>query len=135
MCTRTTRALDLQCLHAPIVSGSIKCLGPYPSLRSHLSLSPMGLLSGDYGTLHSSLNTIIGTPMQGAPQFVSIELPTKAVVEEIHVKFQGGFAGRECALMAGCSEARLEEVEQFYPKDSNSLQVSFSFTGVKLAVT
>ena len=66
--------------------------------------------------------------MQGAPQFVSVELPTPAVVEEIRVRFQGGFAGRECALMAGSSEAGLAEEGQFYPKDSNSLQVSFLVT-------
>lgn len=56
---------------------------------------------------------------------MTITLSSLAVVREIQVRFQGGFAGQECALLAGASEADLQEVERFFPKDSNSLQVSF----------
>lgn len=40
---------------------------------------------------------------------------------ELHVRFQGGFAGQECVLLAG---DEMTEVARFYPEDSNSLQVS-----------
>ena len=63
--------------------------------------------------------------IQGSPQYVTISLPASAVVKEVHIRFQGGFVGSECALMAGDSELELEEIDRFYPKDNNSLQVSF----------
>lgn len=55
-----------------------------------------------------------------------IELPTGAAVERLEIRFQGGFAGKECVLMAGDSESNLEELLNFYPQDNNSLQVSFT---------
>ena len=54
-----------------------------------------------------------------------IKLPAAATVREVQVRFQGGFAGKECAIMAGNSDAELQEIGQFYPKDGNSVQVSF----------
>lgn len=54
-----------------------------------------------------------------------VELPVPAVATRVELKFQGGFAGRECVLMAGVSEGKLEEIRRFYPEDINSNQVSF----------
>ena len=55
---------------------------------------------------------------------MAVQLPAPAVVREVQIRFQGGFAGRECVLMAGDSETELVEIVQFYPKDRNSVQVS-----------
>ena len=61
---------------------------------------------------------------QGTPQHVTIELPAPVLAKRLELKFQGGFAGKECVLLAGDSEESLAEVQCFYPEDSNSLQVS-----------
>ena len=53
-----------------------------------------------------------------------MQLPAPAVVREVQIRFQGGFAGQECVLMAGDSETELVEIGHFYPKDRNSVQVS-----------
>ena len=54
-----------------------------------------------------------------------VDLGSVAVVKEVRVQFQGGFAGRECELSA-LGESGDEErtlVVKFYPSDTNSLQV------------
>ena len=45
----------------------------------------------------------------------------------MHVKFQGGFVGRDCHLEAsnGDGSDNYVKVADFYPEDINSLQVSF----------
>ena len=55
---------------------------------------------------------------------MTVELPTPAVAMRLELRLQGGFAGKECVLLAGDSEAELVELQRFYPEDSNSLQVS-----------
>lgn len=55
---------------------------------------------------------------------MTVELPAPATVHEVRLRFQGGFVGSECSLLAGDSEQELREVKRFYPEDDNSLQVS-----------
>ena len=65
--------------------------------------------------------------VQGTPQYVMMELPTPAAVRRVVIRFQGGFAGKECVLKSGDSEGDLKVVQQFYPQDNNSLQVSINY--------
>ena len=58
---------------------------------------------------------------------MTVELPSPAVAKRLELRFQGGFAGKECVLMAGNAEDKLTEIQRFYPEDSNSIQVSFTF--------
>ena len=56
-----------------------------------------------------------------------VDLGQSAVVSQLRVQFQGGFAGRECELRAGGREGEGETeltLIQFHPSDDNSLQVS-----------
>lgn len=46
------------------------------------------------------------------------------LVEELHVKFQGGFTGKTCILQAGNSVEDLKDLFTFYPEDISSKQVS-----------
>ena len=75
--------------------------------------------------IHGSYMYAIYNLMQGVPQYVTLDLGRPAVTRELCVRFQGGFAGKECALMGGETEENLREIAQFYPTDSNSLQVSW----------
>ena len=53
-----------------------------------------------------------------------VDLGSVAVVREMRVQFQGGFAGRECELSAlGESGEEERALVKFYPSDTNSLQV------------
>ena len=63
-------------------------------------------------------------PLQGSPQQITIDLGRAAIATELCVRFQGGFAGRECVVLAGQEEKELQEVAQLHPNDDNSLQVS-----------
>ena len=54
-----------------------------------------------------------------------LEFPQDVCVTRMDIRFQGGFAGNDSVLFGGSSEITLEEVAQFFPKDSNSLQISF----------
>ena len=48
------------------------------------------------------------------------------MIDEVHVQFQGGFAGRDCWMEGQESpEIGYKRLMDFYPEDSNSLQVSF----------
>ena len=57
---------------------------------------------------------------------MNIDLEEQCVIDEVHVQFQGGFAGRDC-WMEGQESAEIgyKRLMDFYPEDSNSLQVSF----------
>lgn len=60
--------------------------------------------------------------IQGSPQWIAVEFDEEELITEIRIKFQGGFAGRECwAERLDTSEKIIE----FYPDDVNSLQISF----------
>ena len=64
-----------------------------------------------------------------------IQLPAAATLREVQMRFQGGFAGKECAIMAGNFDSELQEIGQFYPKDGNSMQISFLQRDVHLGAT
>ena len=65
------------------------------------------------------------THTQGTPQYVVIELPVAATVSSVHIRFQGGFASKECVLMTQYNtDSDWTELQDIYPEDSNSLQVS-----------
>ena len=63
---------------------------------------------------------------QGSPQWIQIDFERLVTVEEIHLQFQGGFAGREC-LIEGKKEPteNYTRIQEFYPDDVNSIQISF----------
>ena len=48
------------------------------------------------------------------------------MIDEVHIQFQGGFAGRDCVLQGvETPETGYKTMMEFYPEDSNKLQVSF----------
>lgn len=59
---------------------------------------------------------------QGSPQWIAVDFDEPETVTEIKIRFQGGFAGRECWTESLDTSEKLLE---FYPDDVNSLQ---SFT-------
>ncbi|GBM65516.1 Nuclear receptor 2C2-associated protein [Araneus ventricosus] len=61
---------------------------------------------------------------QGSPQWVEVNFPQPVTVEEVHIQFQGGFAGKECWVEAK-SDGELSRISSIYPEDSNALQISF----------
>ncbi|KAK3097992.1 hypothetical protein FSP39_015113 [Pinctada imbricata] len=62
---------------------------------------------------------------QGLPQWVHVELTQLSNVEEIKIRFQGGFAGKECWVESHDCEGTPTKIMDFYPEDINSLQISF----------
>ncbi|XP_052100446.1 nuclear receptor 2C2-associated protein-like [Mytilus californianus] len=56
---------------------------------------------------------------QGSPQWIAVEFDQEEHIAEIRIKFQGGFAGRECWAE---SLDTSEKIIEFYPDDINSLQ-------------
>ncbi|XP_078412213.1 nuclear receptor 2C2-associated protein [Cetorhinus maximus] len=62
---------------------------------------------------------------QGACQWVMLEFPQTVKVTELQLQFQGGFTGRTCRLEGGRKEANLVKIADFYPEDTNRLQISF----------
>lgn len=69
---------------------------------------------------------------RGSPQSVTMELPRAASVGRLEIRFQGGFATREGALLASNDVGSLREVQKFYPEDDNTLQVLHSLAGPPL---
>ncbi|XP_014483300.1 PREDICTED: nuclear receptor 2C2-associated protein [Dinoponera quadriceps] len=58
----------------------------------------------------------------GTPQWVIINFEEECSLSSFEIEFQGGFAGKECYLEAGCNEKNTVVVEAFYPEDVNNLQ-------------
>lgn len=58
---------------------------------------------------------------QGSPQWISVEFDKLCTVREIQIKFQGGFAGREC-FIEGSTDGTFTKIVDFFPDDVNSLQ-------------
>ena len=58
---------------------------------------------------------------QGNPQWCQIEFPQHVNIEEIHIKFQGGFVGKDCC-MEDLSSGEPTKMFSFYPEDDNSQQ-------------
>jgi len=59
---------------------------------------------------------------QGSPQFVIIAFPSPKRIEEVRIRFQGGFVGGDCAFQASIDGSDFATISQFYPDDSNKLQ-------------
>ncbi|XP_013389358.1 nuclear receptor 2C2-associated protein [Lingula anatina] len=61
---------------------------------------------------------------QGSPQWVLLEFSKQVVIEELHIQFQGGFAGKECHVeVASIKSDEFTELTKIFPEDSNKLQV------------
>jgi len=60
---------------------------------------------------------------QGSPQYVIFDFPELVKVEKVSIMFQGGFAGKDCALLGKREETNnFETLLHFEPEDVNSLQ-------------
>ncbi|XP_072338362.1 nuclear receptor 2C2-associated protein isoform X1 [Scyliorhinus torazame] len=70
---------------------------------------------------------------QGSSQWVMLEFPQTVKVTELQLQFQGGFTGRTCRLEGGRKGASLVEIADFYPEDTNRLQISFRVLGAAIA--
>ena len=46
-------------------------------------------------------------------------------LEEVRIRFQGGFAGRECMIESYDDTRQAQKIMTFQPADENSLQISF----------
>ncbi|KAJ1966410.1 Nuclear receptor 2C2-associated protein [Dipsacomyces acuminosporus] len=56
---------------------------------------------------------------QGSPQYILIEFGTPARLSEIHIQFQGGFAGKATELVDATNG---EKICALHPEDNNKLQ-------------
>ncbi|XP_014678117.1 PREDICTED: nuclear receptor 2C2-associated protein-like [Priapulus caudatus] len=59
---------------------------------------------------------------EGLPQWVLLRFLHPVLIARLCVRFQGGFAGRECHLEGGDSPQTLRRLADFYPEDVNALQ-------------
>ncbi|XP_042198623.1 nuclear receptor 2C2-associated protein [Callorhinchus milii] len=59
---------------------------------------------------------------QGSCQWVLLEFPQPVKVTELHIQFQGGFAGRLCRLEGNENGGDLAKITEIYPEDTNRLQ-------------
>lgn len=65
---------------------------------------------------------------QGTPQWVQINYGCEKEVTELHIMFQGGFAGKSCWVEVKKSEGgEFERAADFFPEDTNKLQ-KFTFS-------
>ncbi|KAJ8304029.1 hypothetical protein KUTeg_017612 [Tegillarca granosa] len=57
---------------------------------------------------------------QGSPQWVYIEFNKEVELNELHIRFQGGFAGKDCEVH-GSSDGGTDLIKilDFYPEDKN----------------
>lgn len=67
----------------------------------------------------------IDNHFKGSPQYIMMGFNVKVKVSTLAIQFQGGFAGKECKLEGGLDSKQLQHIQNFYPKDINSYQVSF----------
>ena len=82
------------------------------------------------------MDTDFSLSFQGSPQWIQVDLEELYVIDEINIQFQGGFAGRDCWVEGIDSpEMGYKRLMEFYPEDSNSLQVSFVLWERKLVLT
>ena len=57
---------------------------------------------------------------------MQLDLPQAAVVREVLVRFQGGFAGKECHLIGNSdSGGVMAHIHTFHADDNSSLQVQY----------
>lgn len=62
---------------------------------------------------------------KGSPQWIEVNLDSLSNIEEIQVRFQGGFAGKDCCVQMTDENNEHHLIMDFYPEDVNSLQISF----------
>ncbi|XP_054715074.1 nuclear receptor 2C2-associated protein-like [Uloborus diversus] len=61
---------------------------------------------------------------QGSPQWIELRFSKPTSIAELHIQFQGGFAGKNCWVEVK-KEDKMEKLHSLYPSDNNSLQISF----------
>ncbi|XP_035205162.1 nuclear receptor 2C2-associated protein-like isoform X2 [Stegodyphus dumicola] len=59
---------------------------------------------------------------QGSPQWIQLDFPRLVSLEELHIQFQGGFAGKESWIEIRDGDD-MGKVQSIYPEDNNSLQI------------
>lgn len=62
---------------------------------------------------------------QGIPQWIHVEFADLVLPTDLWLQFQGGFAGREMHLELQGPLDTVPRVADFYPEDSNTVQISF----------
>lgn len=62
---------------------------------------------------------------KGSPQWIEVNLDSLSNIEEIQIRFQGGFAGKDCCIQMTDENNANHHIMDFYPEDVNSLQISF----------
>jgi len=60
---------------------------------------------------------------QGSPQWILLEFEEVVALREVHIQFQGGFAGKDCWIETAAVGGDLQTVEYFYPENQNQTQV------------
>ncbi|KAJ1085684.1 hypothetical protein NDU88_005810 [Pleurodeles waltl] len=63
---------------------------------------------------------------QGSSQWILMEFPTSVQVSELHIQFQGGFTSRTAKLEGSRKNEDFVKILDFYPEDTNALQISFT---------
>ncbi|XP_053556671.1 nuclear receptor 2C2-associated protein [Bombina bombina] len=63
---------------------------------------------------------------QGSSQWILLEFPQPVLVTQVSIQFQGGFSSKTCTLEGCQKEEELKRISEFYPEDSNTLQI-FNF--------
>ncbi|XP_028641905.1 nuclear receptor 2C2-associated protein isoform X1 [Grammomys surdaster] len=61
---------------------------------------------------------------QGPSQWVSLEFPQCVQITQLQVQFQGGFSSRHSRLEGSRGGEALSKIVDFYPEDTNALQIS-----------
>lgn len=60
---------------------------------------------------------------QGPCQWVSLEFPQRVQITQLQVQFQGGFSSRHSRLEGSRDGEALSKTVDFYPEDTNALQL------------
>ncbi|XP_064620850.1 nuclear receptor 2C2-associated protein-like [Lineus longissimus] len=60
---------------------------------------------------------------QGSPQWIQVEFKVPVIIQELHLQFQGGFAGKDCIIEGAQSGEELTKLADFYPEDVNKTQI------------
>ncbi|ERE91165.1 nuclear receptor 2C2-associated protein [Cricetulus griseus] len=69
---------------------------------------------------------------QGPSQWVTLEFPQRVHVTQLQVQFQGGFSSRHSYLEGSQSGDTLSKIVDFYPEDTNALQISCLAWGMRV---
>ncbi|XP_075405390.1 nuclear receptor 2C2-associated protein isoform X1 [Tenrec ecaudatus] len=70
---------------------------------------------------------------QGPCQWVMLEFPQCVRISQLQIQFQGGFSSRRGRLEGSQGSEALCKIVDFYPEDSNSLQISCEVVGGEAA--